>query len=135
MSPQAIPKEPIAIVGSACQFAGDAYSPSKLWELLREPRDVRSKIPESRLGAKSFYHPNRAHYGYTNIKHFYLRNEDSSAFNAELFSINPLEKRAIYPQHQILIENIYEAVKSAGTIIERLRGSDTSIYAGVMVGD
>lgn len=42
------PNEPIAIVGSACRFPGDSSSPSKLWDLLREPRDVLQEIPDSR---------------------------------------------------------------------------------------
>lgn len=135
MSPQAVPKEPIAIVGSACRFAGDANSPSKLWELLREPRDVRREIPESRFNAKNFYHPNHAHHGHTNVKHSYLLNEDPSVFDAEFFGINPIETRAMDPQHRILMETVYEAVESAGMTVEGLRGSDTSVYAGVMVGD
>ena len=135
MSPQAVPKEPIAIVGGACRFAGDAISPSKLWELLREPRDVRCEIPESRFSAKSFYHPNPANHGHISVKHSYLLNEDPSAFDAEFFGINPIETRAMDPQHRILLETVYEAVESAGMTVEGLRGSDTSVYAGVMVGD
>ncbi|MBE3043705.1 hypothetical protein IMZ48_14265 [Candidatus Bathyarchaeota archaeon] len=42
------PNEPIAIVGSACRFPGDSTPPSKLWDLLREPRDVLQEIPDSR---------------------------------------------------------------------------------------
>jgi hypothetical protein len=36
--------EPIAIIGSGCRFPGDANSPSKLWDLLSNPRDVSSRI-------------------------------------------------------------------------------------------
>ena len=32
------PQVPIAIVGLACRFPGDATSPSKLWDLLKEGR-------------------------------------------------------------------------------------------------
>ena len=135
MSPKAVCKEPIAIVGSACRFAGDANSPSKLWELLHEPRDVRREIPDSRFSTKGFYHPNYAHHGHTNVKHSYLFNEDPSAFDAEFFGINPIETRAMDPQHRILMETVYESIESAGMTIEGLRGSDTAVYAGVMIGD
>ncbi len=135
MAPKPTPKEPIAIVGSACHFAGDANSPSKLWELLREPRDVRSEIPDSRFSAKGFYHPNHTHHGHTNVRHSYLLNEDPSAFDAEFFGINPIETKAMDPQHRILIETVYEAIESAGLTVEGLRGSDTGVYAGVMCGD
>lgn len=55
--------EPIAIVGSSCRFPGGATSPSKLWELLKEPRDLLSDIPSSRFNAKAFYHEDGEHHG------------------------------------------------------------------------
>ena len=87
--------EPIAIVGSACRFAGQANSPSKLWELLKKPRDVRREIPESRFSSNAFYHANHAHHGHMNVKHSYLLEEDPSAFDAEFFGINPMEAKAM----------------------------------------
>ena len=135
MSHKAVPQEPIAIVGSACRFAGDANSPSKLWDLLREPRDVRREIPESRFSIKGFYHPNSAHHGHTNVKHSYLLDDDPTTFDAEFFGINPIETRAMDPQQRLLLETVYETIESAGMTIEGLQGSDTAVYAGVMIGD
>lgn len=135
MSPKAVPNEPIAIVGSACHFAGDVNSPLELWELLRDPRDVRKEIPDSRFSAKGFYHPNHAHHGHSNVMHSYLINDDPSAFDAEFFGINPVETKAMDPQQRVLMETVYEAIESAGMTVEGLRGSDTSVYAGVMCGD
>lgn len=36
--------EPIAINGSGCRFPGRADEPSKLWELLKEPKDLLTKV-------------------------------------------------------------------------------------------
>ncbi|KAK6063375.1 Polyketide synthase-nonribosomal peptide synthetase 2 [Seiridium cupressi] len=127
--------EPIAIVGSACRFAGDASSPSKLWELLREPRDVRSEIPDSRFSAKGFYHPDNAYHGRSNVTHSYLIDEDLSLFDAEFFGIRPVEAKAIDPQQRCLMEAVYEGIEAAGLTIDSLRGSDTSVYVGVMCSD
>lgn len=55
--------EPIAIVGSSCRFPGDASSPSKLWELLNNPRNVVSEIPPSRFNTTGLYHPDSQHHG------------------------------------------------------------------------
>ncbi|KAJ0117744.1 lovastatin nonaketide synthase [Diaporthe amygdali] len=129
------PKEPIAIVGSACHFAGDVGSTSKLWELLKEPRDVRREIPESRFSAQGFHHPDHSHHGRSNVTHSYLLNEDPKAFDAEFFGVNPIEARAMDPQQRMLLETVYEALESGGMTIENLRGSDTSVFAGVMCGD
>ncbi|KAI1374301.1 hypothetical protein F4677DRAFT_461577 [Hypoxylon crocopeplum] len=127
--------EPIAIVGSACRFAGGASSPSKLWELLRSPRDVRSEITGNRFNAKGFYHADGTHHGHMNVLQSYLLNEDPRVFDAEVFGINPVEARAMDPQQRFLLEVVYEALESAGQSIEGLRGSDTGVYAGLMCGD
>lgn len=47
--------QPIAIVGMACRFPGDATSPSKLWDLCAAGRDGWSTIPHDRFDVKSFY--------------------------------------------------------------------------------
>ena len=135
MSPRTVPSEPIAIVGSACHFAGDVNTPSKLWELLQEPRDVRSEIPDSRFSAKGFYHPNNAYHGHSNVMHSYLINDDPSTFDTEFFGINSVEAKAMDPQQRVLMETVYEAIESAGMTLKGLQGSDTSVYAGVMCAD
>lgn len=100
--------EPIAIVGSSCRFAGDSDSPSKLWDLLRDPRDVRSEIPDSRFNAKGFYHPDPAHHGRSNVMHSYLIDGDLGLFDAEFFGIRNAEAKSIDPQQRFLLETVYE---------------------------
>lgn len=128
-------REPIALVGSACHFAGGASSPSKLWDLLNEPRDVLSTIPKSRFNAESYYHPNPAFHGHSNIRYSYLLDEDVTAFDTEFFGIKPIEAKAIDPQQRVLMETVYESLESAGLTINGLRGSDTAVYVGVMCSD
>lgn len=127
--------EPIAIVGTACRFAGDATSASKLWELLREPRDVRRGIPDERFSARGFYHPNNAQHGHSNVQHAYTIDEDMALFDAEFFGIKPLEAKAIDPQQRLLLETVYEGLEDAGLGLNGLRSSDTSVYVGVMCND
>lgn len=49
--------------------------------------------------------------------------------------MNPIEARAMDPQQRFLMETVYEALEAGGMTIESLRGSDTSVFAGVMCGD
>ncbi|OKL61272.1 hypothetical protein UA08_03198 [Talaromyces atroroseus] len=126
--------EPIAIVGSACRFPGSASSPSKLWSLLSEPRDLGFEIPADRFG-KGFYHPNGAHHGTTNVQHAYLLDEDIREFDASFFNIHSKEADSIDPQQRLLLETVYEALESGGHTIEGLRGSDTAVYTGTMSVD
>lgn len=127
--------EPIAVVSSAHRFAGDTSSPSKLWEILREPVDFLSEIPPSRFNPNGFYHPNGSYHGHSNVRHAYLLNSDLAAFDAEFFGIKPVEAKAIDPQQRLLLEVVYEALESAGMPIIDLRGSNTSVYVGVMFND
>ncbi|KAH9896254.1 putative polyketide synthase [Xylariomycetidae sp. FL2044] len=127
--------EPIAIIGSACRFAGDATSPSKLWELLRQPKDVRRLITDERFNAHGFYHHNNSHHGHSNVRHAYMIEEDVATFDAEFFGIKPVEARAIDPQQRLLMEVVYEGLEDAGLPLGNLRGSDTSVYVGVMCND
>ncbi|POS79314.1 polyketide synthase/peptide synthetase [Diaporthe helianthi] len=128
-------QEPIAIVGSACRFPGGASNPSKLWDLLREPRDVLRKIPEDRFNPEAFYHADGAHHGTSNVTESYLLEEDPRVFDAGFFNIKPVEAHATDPQHRILLETVYEALESAGLPIENVAGSQTAVFVGQMWSD
>ncbi|KAJ5327638.1 Acyl transferase/acyl hydrolase/lysophospholipase [Penicillium brevicompactum] len=127
--------EPIAIVGSACRFPGDATTPSKLWDLLKAPRDVLSEIPDTRFSTKSFFHPDGLHHGTTNVRHSYLLSGDHRLFDAQFFGTKPVEANSIDPQQRLLLETVYEGLEAAGIPMETLQGSDTAVYVGLMTND
>ena len=128
-------QEPIAIIGSGCRFPGEASSPSKLWDLLHEPRDLLREIPADRFSAKGFYHRNGLHHGNSNVQHGYFLSEDFRHFDAKFFGIKGVEANAIDPQQRILLETVYEGVEAAGLRVDSLRGSNTAVYVGLMCGD
>ncbi|EME79470.1 uncharacterized protein MYCFIDRAFT_93879, partial [Pseudocercospora fijiensis CIRAD86] len=128
--------EPIAVVGSSCRFPGGASSPSKLWQLLKNPKDVLSTIPKDRLGLGAFYHEDGEHHGSTNVvAKGYLLEEDLRLFDAPFFNINPMEADAMDPQQRLLLETVYECIESAGYPLDQLQGSATSVYVGCMTND
>lgn len=128
--------EPIAIIGQGCRFPGGSNSASKLWELLKNPRDVSQGIGSGgRFNEEQFYHPESSHNGTTNTKRAYLLNENVRHFDAKFFSIPPGEAEAIDPQQRLLLEVVYEALQSAGIPIGDLSGSNTSCYVGIMCQD
>lgn len=53
-----VPQMPIAIVGMACRYPGDATSPQKLWDMCREGRSAWSEIPKNRFSTDGSWHPN-----------------------------------------------------------------------------
>ncbi|KAH9810134.1 Hybrid NRPS-PK synthetase [Teratosphaeria destructans] len=128
--------EPIAVVGSSCRFPGGASSPSKLWHLLKNPKDLLADIPNSRLGLGAFYHEDGEHHGSTNVvPKAYLLHEDPRLFDAPFFNINPMEADSCDPQHRLLMESVYECMESAGYSLESMQGSATSVYVGCMTND
>ena len=129
------PNEPIAIIGSSCRFAGGASSPSKLWDLLRDPKDLSKPPPDTRFNLEGFYHPNAEQHGNTNVHGAYFLEEDPRCFDTVFFNISPKEAEAIDPQQRILLEMVYEAMEAAGLTLHGLQGSDTSVYAGLMIRD
>ncbi|CVL03383.1 probable polyketide synthase [Fusarium mangiferae] len=116
--------EPIAIVGSSCRFPGDATSPSKLWDLLKNPRDVVSEIPSTRFNTTGFYHPDSQNHG-----------AHPRAFDRDFFGISPKEAQSMDPQQRMLLETVYEGIESAGYSMQQLRGSNTAVFVGVMFLD
>ncbi|KAF1937576.1 putative hybrid NRPS/PKS enzyme [Clathrospora elynae] len=129
------PNEPIAVIGSGFRFPGEANTPSKLWDLLREPRDVQSAIPEQRFNPDGFFHPVNDHHGTSNIRHSYFLSEDHRQFDAQFFGIKPVEANSIDPQQRILLEVVYESIEAAGLSMDTLRGSPTAVYVGLMCAD
>ncbi|OJJ43495.1 hypothetical protein ASPZODRAFT_74088 [Penicilliopsis zonata CBS 506.65] len=132
---------PIAIIGTGCRFPGGADSPSRLWELLREPTDdLASKPPLDRW---NFHGPNQATNNegrQTKIRRdstpeAYFLQEDLRAFDAPFFNISPLEAASMDPQQRLLMEVVYEALEGAGLPLERLQGSSTGVYCGHMNHD
>ncbi|KAJ5090322.1 hypothetical protein N7532_009006 [Penicillium argentinense] len=131
--------EPIAIIGSGCRFPGGSDTPNKLWELIKDPRDLSSKPPSSRFNIDPFYHPVGAHHGTTNATQSYWLEETErtsiTKFDAGFFNIQPSEVDAMDPQQRVLMEVVYDSLCAAGQPMENLRGSNTAIYVGMMSDD
>ncbi|KAE8132029.1 hypothetical protein BDV38DRAFT_297328 [Aspergillus pseudotamarii] len=127
--------EPIAIIGIGCRFPGGCDTPSKLWELLRDPYDISKKVPSDRFNVDNFYHPEATHHGTTNATKSYFLEENIAHFDAPFFNIQPMESDAIDPQQRLLLETVYDSLCTAGLPMENLRGSSTAVYVGMMCDD
>lgn len=125
--------EPIAIVGTGCRFPGEVTTPSKLWELLKDPFDVTRDI--DRFNGDTFYHENAQHHGTSNVRKGYLLSEDVRVFDTQFFNIQPGEADSMDPQQRILLETVYESLETAGIPMEQLQGSSTAVYVGLMTDD
>lgn len=57
------PVEPIAVVGMACRFPGQATNTEKFWDLLSRGHDTWSKFPKARFNQQAFWNADSAHHG------------------------------------------------------------------------
>ncbi|KAF4339693.1 polyketide synthase [Fusarium beomiforme] len=128
-------QEPIAIIGMACRFPGGSDSPSKLWDLLKSPRNLSKQVPTDRFDTNGFYHTNGSHHGASNAPNAYFIEEDVTRFDNSFFNIQPAEAEAIDPQQRLVMETVYDSLCAGGQKIEDLRGSNTAVYVGMMCDD
>ncbi|KAK8069862.1 hypothetical protein PG994_006478 [Apiospora phragmitis] len=131
------PSEPIAVVGIAGRFPGDADNPQKLWDMVREGRNALTKIPTSRFNVEAFYHPHGERQGTLNVNKAHFMDRDVSAFDAQFFNLRASEVEAMDPQQRMALECTYEALENeaAGIPKEKVWGSNISCYVGSFTDD
>ncbi|SFW88501.1 Acyl transferase domain-containing protein [Amycolatopsis australiensis] len=118
---EAAAREPLAIVGMSCRFAGGVQSPEDLWRLVDAGRDGMSEFP----GDRGWNALDDA--GFARRGGFI---DGAGEFDAGFFGISPKEALATDPQQRLLLELAWEAFERAGVDPLSLRGSRTGVFAG-----
>ncbi|KAL2167896.1 hypothetical protein VTG60DRAFT_683 [Thermothelomyces hinnuleus] len=127
--------QPIAIVGMGCRFPGGVTKPSKLWDLCVSGKDVWSPIPKDRFDLESWYDPDSEKPGRTSAVGGYFMTEDVTRFDAGFFNLSADVASSMDPQIRLLLETVYEATEDAGIPLEKLAGSNTSVFTGIFGTD
>ncbi|CAF1428556.1 unnamed protein product, partial [Adineta steineri] len=128
--------EPVAIVGIACEFAGDIHSANDLWHALRDSRDVGSAIPRDRVDFESYcaHMLNKDNDGQFRQKlirrGYFLSNNQWDMFEPSFFGLSDAEAGSIDPCHRLLMLKFVHLLDDAGYSMEKMNGSKTSVYIG-----
>ena len=117
----------VAIVGMACRFPGSPDL-AAFWRLLEQGGDA---ITDGRKdsGPWSGAVGDPAHEGAIYRHGGFVEGLDR--FDADFFSIRPIEARMMDPRQRLLLETSWQAVEDAGIDPGSLRGSRTGVYAGL----
>jgi acyl transferase domain-containing protein/NADPH:quinone reductase-like Zn-dependent oxidoreductase len=126
--------EPIAIVGIGCRFPGGASDPQAFWRLLREGTDAITEVPPDRWDVDAYFDPDPDAPGKM-MSRWGAFLERIDEFDAPFFGITPREASAMDPQQRLLLEVAWEALESAGIAPDRLAGSRTGVFVGIVNSD
>ena len=123
--------EPVAIVGIGCRFPGGASSLKAYWSMLYRQVDAVTEVPADRWDVNRYYDPDVASPGkmYTRWGGFL---SDIGLFAAPFFGIPAGEALRMDPQQRLLLETTWEALESAGEAPDRLAGSRTGVFIGIV---
>ncbi|RSN48722.1 type I polyketide synthase, partial [Actinomadura sp. WAC 06369] len=123
-------REPIAVVGLGCRYAGGITGPEQFWDLLADGTDAMGPFPADRGWAeweRAYGAENGTGDAYARTGGFLY---DAADFDAGFFAISPREALAMDPQQRVLLEVAWEAVERIGIDPTSLKGSDTGVFVG-----
>ncbi|NVJ08010.1 SDR family NAD(P)-dependent oxidoreductase, partial [Myxococcus sp. AM001] len=126
--------EPIAIIGMACRFPGDADSPEAYWRLLRDGVDATTEVPADRWDVDALFDVDPEAPGKVYMrKGGFLR--DVAGFEPQFFGISPREAESMDPQQRLLLEVGWEALERSGINPDTLRDTNTGVFVGITASD
>ncbi|MBN8927904.1 MAG: polyketide synthase, partial [Rhodospirillales bacterium] len=123
-------RDPIAIVGLGCRFAGGVESPASFWRLLAAGRDAVAPIPAGRWDHARWHAEDAGVPGRTTqAEGGFLPAIDG--FDAPFFGIAPREAVQMDPQQRLALEVAWEALENAGIVPASLQGRPVGVYLGL----
>ncbi len=124
-------RQAVCLVGLGCRFPAGAETPEAFWANLVAAVDAAGDVPADRWDAATYFDPDPTARGksYTTRGGFLA---DIAGFDAEFFGISPVEAKRMDPQQRLLLEVTWAALEDAGIAPDRLRGSRSGVFVGMM---
>ncbi|MER7182345.1 type I polyketide synthase, partial [Streptomyces hyaluromycini] len=121
-------RQPIAIVGMACEFPG-ADGLSAFWRMQLDGVDATADVPADRFPVDAFHDPRPRTPGrIVSRRGGFL--PDIRGFDAHYFGVSGREASHMDPQQRLLLQIAAAAVRDAGLTLEQLAGSPTAVVVG-----
>ncbi|MET7683033.1 SDR family NAD(P)-dependent oxidoreductase [Streptomyces sp. NPDC005423] len=123
-----VARQPIAIVGMACEFPG-ADGVSAFWTMQLDGVDATTDVPADRFPIDAFHDPRPRTPGrIVSRRGGFL--PDIRGFDARYFGVSGREASHMDPQQRLLLQTAAAAVQDAGLTLEQLAGSPTAVVVG-----
>ncbi|XP_072566992.1 phenolphthiocerol/phthiocerol polyketide synthase subunit C-like [Paramormyrops kingsleyae] len=125
--------EEIAVVGIGCNFPG-GEGLDNFWKVLQDGRNCAVQIPEERFDCTHWYDPDDSKPGKSRTERASLI-DGFNEFDHKFFSIDDDEAGLMDPQQKLLLECSYRALEDAGIPVEKVSGTSTGVFIGLMNRD
>ena len=124
--------KPIAVCGVALRLPGGINSAEGLWDVLRNGKDMRGLVPESRY-CKEGFSDSLGSKGAIKTQYGYFLDQDLACFDSSLFSLTGEEVKKTDPQQRLLLEVVKECFENAGET--HYQGKNIGCYVGTFGED
>ncbi|KAK3551651.1 hypothetical protein QTP70_020859, partial [Hemibagrus guttatus] len=125
--------EDIAIVGIGCSFPG-GEGLDNFWNVLVDGKNCAVDIPEQRFDVAQWYDPDDTILGkIQTTKAAFI--DGFNEFDHRFFGISETEANFMDPQQKLLLQCSYRALEDSGIPMEKVSGSRTGVYIGLMNRD
>ncbi|TRZ02619.1 hypothetical protein DNTS_018258 [Danionella cerebrum] len=104
------------------------------WKVLVEGRNCVVQIPDDRFDVSEWFHPDENTPGKTRTTKAALI-EGFNEFDYKFFGISESEADYMDPQQKLLLQCAYRALEDAGIPMEKVSGTRTGVYIGLMNRD
>ncbi|XP_049605027.1 phenolphthiocerol synthesis polyketide synthase type I Pks15/1 [Syngnathus scovelli] len=123
----------IAVIGIGCNFPG-GEGLDNFWRVLSEGKNCVVDIPAERFDKDSWYELDGSKPGKTQTtKAAFI--DGFNEFDPKFFGIPEAEADVMDPQQKLLLQCTFRALEDASIPMERISGSTTGVYIGLMNRD